>query len=486
MAIKIPTYTAQGRPTTEIGAVKSTSQISPTGGVAGALLPAANQVAEFALQKRNIAEKTESVKIVNTIKGDIDKTIQQNKDNINEDDAINKLQKSYQTSKDSKLANIKNRRVRERVNNLLDIEYSEYVNTVKKNSYNALEKDTIKVTNDGLNIIIGKYSTEKDLKKRKKYEEQGIKSIKELSRDFKFPKNKEEDHIKKFKKNLLSGDFIRVVKNSRNVDLMKSIDDSLGGEKTTSNEEFAAISYNSIQTRINELTVVGDENANFNEARDLIENYEKLERSNGFKPSTVLKNKIASIKESINKQEVQHENIINKIGENKSFYDFSKDAKTSLLKSITDKKLGIPATLEDRLIANEIEAEYDQMINDYIDGNPEATLENKKSFVRNLTSTLNNIYQDRKISRIKSRSFTEDTFDIVAEKNRVMKDAKLLAQGQLDALTVKRYRQIAKAQGYVTKITENGKTITVGDIGAFLNDYLPILKKQVTATQVTE
>ena len=137
-------------------------------------------------------------------------------------------------------------------------------------------------------------------------------------------------------------------------------------------------------------------------------------------------------------------------------------------------------------MADEIDAEFEQMKRDYVDANPEATLENKKSFIRNLTSTLNNIYQDRKISKIKSRSFTEDTFDIVAEKNRVLEDAKLLTQGELDQLTIQRYEKVAKANGYITTVTRNGKKTKIGDIGAFLNDYIPILKRQVTATQVAE
>ena len=161
------------------------------------------------------------------------------------------------------------------------------------------------------------------------------------------------------------------------------------------------------------------------------------------------------------------------------------------LKSITDKGMGIKTSLEDRLMANELEAEFDQMKNDYLSVNPQATLGDKKSFVRNLTSTLNNIYQDRKIERIKSRSFTEDTFDIIAEKNQVMKDVKLLSQDKLDSTTRKRYEKIAKINGYVTTIkikTEDGKSKEkkIGDIGAFLNDYLPILKRQVQATEIIE
>ena len=186
---KIPTYTAQGRPTAEVGAIKSTSQISPTGGVARALLPAADQVAEFALKKRNLAEKTKSIEIANQIKGDIDKIIHQNKDNIDEADSINQLQKTYQSSKDIALFSIKNKRVKERVNNLLNIDYSEYVNTVKNNSYIALETQTLKNTNDTLNDIISKYSTSDNPITKSKYISQGKAIIENLAQDFNFPKS---------------------------------------------------------------------------------------------------------------------------------------------------------------------------------------------------------------------------------------------------------------------------------------------------------
>ena len=199
----------------------------------------------------------------------------------------------------------------------------------------------------------------------------------------------------------------------------------------------------------------------------------------------------ATLKQNILIEEIQHENLINKQGENKQFEDFAKDSKISLLKSITDKGMGIQTTLQDRLMANELEAEFDQMKNDYLSVNPQATLGDKKSFVRNLTSTLSNIYQDRKIERIRSISFTEDTFDIIAEKNQVMKDVKLLSQNNLDSATRKRYERIAKINGYVTTIkekTEDGKSRDkkIGDIGAFLNNYLPILIRQVQATQIIE
>ena len=59
---KIPTFTAQGRPTAETTGVRSNISISPTSTVAARLLPAANQLSNYAIKKRDNTEKLEANK----------------------------------------------------------------------------------------------------------------------------------------------------------------------------------------------------------------------------------------------------------------------------------------------------------------------------------------------------------------------------------------------------------------------------------------
>jgi len=265
------------------------------------------------------------------------------------------------------------------------------------------------------------------------------------------------------------------------------LDSDINGASFISDDLFGNNIFNIYSQKINDLTIKGDPDSDYDEAIRLLSQLENFKRYTGSKVISEKREiEFADLKQKVLVEEVQHENLLNKQVDNKAFLDFSDDSKNSLLKNITDNKSGIPPTLEDRLMANEIEAEYDQMLRDYLDADPEASLINKKSFVRNLTFSLINIYQDRKISKIKSRSFTEDTFDIIAEKNRVMEDVKLLALDQLDLTTRMRYERVAKAQGYVTTVNVDGKQQKVGDIGAYLNDYLPILQRQVKATEILE
>ena len=67
-----------------------------------------------------------------------------------------------------------------------------------------------------------------------------------------------------------------------------------------------------------------------------------------------------------------------------------------------------------------------------------------------------------------------------------MEDVKLLALDELDTTTRIRYERVAKAQGYTTTTNVNGKQQKIGDVGAYLNDYLTIIKRKVKATEIIE
>ena len=484
---KIPTFEARGRPTTDAPGVTTGIQISPTATPAAGLLPQLNTLTNYAIKKRDIAEKVQANKKVFEIKGELDKYLKAEEQNIDDENAINNFKTKYNDYIKQELSLVTNNRVKKRIQQNLDLEYSEYVYNIKKNSYTALEKNALEDVNNNITSYTSKYSTTQDVQLKSKYRTEAQNKIKQFAEDFDLPKNVLDKKLEALDRDFLLADMQQFAGNINGVDAIKFADNAYGGEKVLNNDDFGKGVFDGYKQKISELTVKGDPNSDYDRAIELINELKNFERDNGYKVKTGdISVDIDNLEQQILTEEIEHENLIKKQGDNKQFNDFANDSKISLLKTITDQKLGLPATIEDLRMADEIDAEFEQMKRDYVDANPEATLENKKSFIRNLTSTLNNIYQDRKISKIKSRSFTEDTFDIVAEKNRVLEDAKLLTQGELDQLTIQRYEKVAKANGYITTVTRNGKKTKIGDIGAFLNDYIPILKRQVTATQVAE
>ena len=58
----IPTFTARGRPTTEVGSIRSDIKIDPTKSMAAALAPIGKAAQDFYIKKRNIEEKSKEDK----------------------------------------------------------------------------------------------------------------------------------------------------------------------------------------------------------------------------------------------------------------------------------------------------------------------------------------------------------------------------------------------------------------------------------------
>lgn len=466
MAIKIPTYTSQGRPTTDGPGVTSNIQISPTGGTAARILPAANQIAEFTLQKRDLSEKIQSQKIVNGIKGDLDKIIVQQKDNIDEDDAIINLNKSYKSTYEKTISGISNNRIKQRVKNLLDLEHSGYVNKIKKNSYIALEKETEKTTNETLTAISSEYF-QADAGEKIKVRDKGINTINTLAETLKYPPNKLKEKLEAFDRLLLFSDFSAIAGTENAVEDIISRDNAFGGDKTTTNEEFSAGVLNAYSSKINEITVKGDPDADFDKAKDMIEELKTLQRSNGFKlDQGVISDKIAKLEEKIRVDEISHQNILDKTRmgfELTEYADEQKKGVSSAFYNSLDPTMN-KATSKD--LATEATQEYDSRLDAYIKSNPDASLFEKKQYARDLKLLLIDKYQDTTIEQVSTFNLEQNKFNIVRTTSQI-NDAKNLYQ--TDPTQPNILKTLAKLNGYVDKDKNP-------DVNAFLNDYVKILE----------
>jgi hypothetical protein len=88
--------------------------------------------------------------------------------------AINNFQKKYKDYVNQQLTGVQNNRIKQRIQQDLDLEYSEYIYNIKKNSYSSLEKESIKVVNDEINSLSGKYGTSDNPILKDKYKTQAI------------------------------------------------------------------------------------------------------------------------------------------------------------------------------------------------------------------------------------------------------------------------------------------------------------------------
>ena len=154
---KIPTFAARGRPTAEVGSIKSNIKLDPRSSMAASLLPAAQAIEEYYIKQRNLEEKTEANKKFFEIQNKVEETQEKVSKDFNENNAINTFNTDYNTVKNQVLSTSSNKRVKQLLETKLDIEYPEYLLTVKKNSRNALQAEFISTHNSSQNILMSKY-----------------------------------------------------------------------------------------------------------------------------------------------------------------------------------------------------------------------------------------------------------------------------------------------------------------------------------------
>lgn len=163
---KIPTYTAQGRPTTEVGSLRSNIKLDPTRTMASGLLPAAKAIDDYHVKQRDNNEKLEARKTFYEMKAESDKIIESYKNNSDEFESVNGYNGEFDSYKNQKLSQIKNKRIKKRLELLLAEDQAENVYKIKKNSFDAFETNETQTYNDGQNILANEYAlaTDKSLK----------------------------------------------------------------------------------------------------------------------------------------------------------------------------------------------------------------------------------------------------------------------------------------------------------------------------------
>jgi hypothetical protein len=176
---KIPTFEAKGRITAEAAGVRTGIQISPTATPAGALSKVAKVAEDYYIKQRDNTEKLEAKKKYYEMKSESDKIIESQKNNADEFQSVEVYNQEFGEYRKQQLSQIKNKRVKKRLETLLDVDQAENVYTIKKNSFNAFEKNSNEIYNQEQNSLGVKRTLETDPNKRKQIQDQQIESARE-------------------------------------------------------------------------------------------------------------------------------------------------------------------------------------------------------------------------------------------------------------------------------------------------------------------
>jgi hypothetical protein len=155
---KIPTFTARATPTTEVASIKTGLKLSPTATPAAALLPAAQAIDEYYIKQRDNNEKLEAKKKFYEMKIESDKIIKQEENNPDEFTAVNTYNQQFGQYSKQELSQIKNKRVKRKLELLLDSDQAESVYKIKSNSFKAFESQNLSIYNTEQNTLATEYS----------------------------------------------------------------------------------------------------------------------------------------------------------------------------------------------------------------------------------------------------------------------------------------------------------------------------------------
>tara|TARA_R100000734_G_scaffold18989_1_gene17373 strand:+ start:1010 stop:2464 length:1455 start_codon:yes stop_codon:yes gene_type:complete len=480
--VKIPTYTARTDITDKTPSVESGIKVNPNTGIASALLPTVKQIDKFFVKKRDLAEKTEADKKIFEMKGELDKYVISEKENINEDNAINNFKLKYNTYVKDQLSSITNNRIKEKVTQGLNLEFGKYVYNLKKNSYAALEANATENINNDITSLSSKYATSTDVELKQIYKSEAEEKIRNFVKDFELPQNVLDKKLKALDKKFLTSDFQQFAGTPNGLEAIKFADNAYGGEKTLSNLEFSNAVLESYKTAISEITVVGDENANFDKAQALIDELKDVERSNGFKINFgETAKKLDDLEQKIITEKIQHENRIDQVNQGRVLLDYSNDQKNIIRRSFTND-FGQLSGTESTRKALEAENEFDVRFDKYLKLNSDASLEEKQDYAREIALILIDKYQDTDIEELTTFNLERNKFDLVSEKKQIITNMKAFqlftsnpkafsddVRFSIDNVNAIKTR--AKLNGYVD---EKGE----GDVNAFFNRFIEILNNR--------
>ena len=165
---KIPTFEARGRITAEPAGIQTGIQVSPTASPAAALADVARVAENYYIKQRDNNEKLEARKTFYEMKAESDKIINKYENNPDNEVSVNTYNEEFGFYKNEKLSQVKNKRVKKRLEDLLSIDQSEAVYKIKKNSFKAFEINEAQSYNDGQNILANEYALETSQKEKEK------------------------------------------------------------------------------------------------------------------------------------------------------------------------------------------------------------------------------------------------------------------------------------------------------------------------------
>jgi len=463
----IPTFTAKGTPTTEVGSVRSTIKVNPNASKAAALAPIGKAAEDYYIKERENSDNLEYNKILLEIRADTDIAVASEKNNPNVEEALANVKLKQNRILAEKLSSTKSRGVRNKLKTGAALESYEANYKVKIASSEALRKDSIEVYNNNANQLMGKIKATDNPILSIQYRQELYRNAEEFNKTFTLGEFDLKNRIKTIDRVLLLTDAESLIGTEDAVSNIAKLDTRMNGSTLLPDETFNKQLYNSYAQKIESIAIKGDPNADYEEAERLLDELQTLQRGSGSKVVSGPREKaFAILKQKTLTESINHDTFVTKISQGTEFFNYQTEQRKLLEGTFFNQFIPTMNKAEDKEKAAEAGMEFDARINTYSSANPDATYFEQQQFARELRLNLFDKYEDIAITQLTAFNLTENKFNVVRETSDVIT---LFEQYKENPEAENSLKTIAKLNGFVD---EKGNIL----MNAFMNEYLPILK----------
>ena len=465
----IPTFTAKGTPTTQVGSVRSNIKVNPKESIAAALEPIGKAAEDYYVKQRDNSDNLEYNKKLLEIQAETDIAVASQKDNPNVEEALANVKLQRDSIVAKALSSTKNRRVRQKIKTGAALEGYKANYEVKIQSSEAFQKDSIEVYNTTQTQIMGKIKTTKNPILSVQYRKELYFNAEKFNKTHTLGEADLKERIKTIDRVLLLTDAESLIGTENAISKIAKLDNSMNGSKLLPDKVFNKQLYNSYVQKIESIAIKGDPNADYEEAERLLNELQDLKRGNGSKIVSEEREKaFAILKQKTLTESINHDAFVTKIKQGTEFFNYQNEQKKLLESTFFNPMIPTLNKAEDKEKAAEAGMEFESRINQYTSANPDATYFEQQQFARQLRLNLFDKYEDIAIAKLTAFNLTENKFNVVREESEVIA---LFEQYKANPEEENTLKTIAKLNGFVEK---DGTIL----MNAFMNEYLPILRSR--------
>ena len=475
----IPTFTAKGTPTTEVGSVRSNIKVNPKESIAAALAPIGKAAEDYYVKQRDNNDKLKSDKEILLLKAEQKNIIESLKTNPDRDDAINTFNKRFSPLLEKSLLNAPNRRVKNLIKQGMDLGTAESTYLLTTNSFKEYQTQSIEVQNNLQTQLMAAIKTTDNPELNEQYRKQLVDNAAKFNTTHMLGEADLKERIKTINRVLLLTDAEDYIGKENAVSNIAKLDKSMNGSKLLTDEMFSKSLYNSYAQKIESVAIKGDPNSDYEEAERLLNELQILQRGNGSKIVSGPREKsFAILKEKTLTESINHDAFVLKTAQGAKFFKYQTEEKKLLKRNFfnnIDSNFNKPVNEERALQA---EREYESRIDSYLSSieesdtdTEEVSLFEKQQFARQLRFNLIDKYKNIEIDKLTAFNLTENKFNVVREKGEVIT---LFEQYKANPEAENSLKTIAKLNGFVD---EKGN-ITLSTMQDLMDKYMPILEER--------